>query len=510
MALPEPPRSLERPELFIGLVAATGTDFSYVGSRLADALKVVGYQSETIHVIELLTVFKPWASLTQTPLEDQIRSKMDAGDRFCEWLQDSSALARLALGKIRSLREAVGGEPTRPAANTAFILRSLKRVDEVNFLRRLYGPNFFLIGAFAPRENRVNDLASRIARSHHLASSDQYRKDAEELIYRDFDDQGRPSGQHVGDTFPMADFFVDASEPGRLRDGMNRFVELLFGHPYKTPTRDEYGMFLAEAAALRSAALSRQVGCSIATSEGSVVAVGTNEVPKTGGGHYWEDDPRDARDHQKGGDVSDLIRRAMIAEVIDRLKKAGWLDKTKSETAVEDLVKEALDSPDHPVLKGTQVMRVIEYARQVHAEMSALTDAALRGVSVRNCILYTTTYPCHNCARHIIAAGIKKVVYREPYPKSLSSELHRDAMAHDTETDERVGFCAFMGLAPRRYVQFFEMPLRKDKRGQLIRWDPVTAIPRGVPDSPEYLTAAESLELDEFGAAVNRVPELLN
>ncbi|WP_422109159.1 deaminase [Aeromonas salmonicida] len=45
----------------------------------------------------------------------------------------------------------------------------------------------------------------------------------------------------------------------------------------------------------------------------------------------------------------------------------------------------------------------------MHAEMDAITSLArLDGPSSKNKIIYTTTYPCHNCARHIVAAGIKK------------------------------------------------------------------------------------------------------
>lgn len=56
----------------------------------------------------------------------------------------------------------------------------------------------------------------------------------------------------------------------------------------------------------------------------------------------------------------------------------------------------------------------------MHAEMFAITDAARRGLSVRDATLYCTTFPCHMCARHIIASGIRKVVYIEPYPKSMA------------------------------------------------------------------------------------------
>ena len=69
-------------------------------------------------------------------------------------------------------------------------------------------------------------------------------------------------------------------------------------------------------------------------------------------------------------------------------------------------------------------MDLIEFSRTVHAEMAAIVDAARRGVSVQDCNLYTTTFPCHECAKHIVAAGIRRVVYIEPYPKSQALSLH--------------------------------------------------------------------------------------
>ena len=55
-------------------------------------------------------------------------------------------------------------------------------------------------------------------------------------------------------------------------------------------------MFQAAAAMRRSAELGRQVGAAICTKAGDVVTVGTNEVPKAGGGLYWEGDEPDARE----------------------------------------------------------------------------------------------------------------------------------------------------------------------------------------------------------------------
>ena len=84
-------------------------------------------------------------------------------------------------------------------------------------------------------------------------------------------------------------------------------------------------MFHAQAAAHRSAALSRQLGAAITTKGGSLISVGTNDVPKAGGGLYWEGDEHDKRDHILGIDSSDVVRRGMLAEVLDRLITADWI-----------------------------------------------------------------------------------------------------------------------------------------------------------------------------------------
>jgi deoxycytidylate deaminase len=56
-------------------------------------------------------------------------------------------------------------------------------------------------------------------------------------------------------------------------------------------------------------------------------------------------------------------------------------------------------------------MDALEYGRIIHAEMSAICDAARLGRSIKNAVLFTTTFPCHMCAKHIVAAGITKVVF---------------------------------------------------------------------------------------------------
>tara|TARA_B100000963_G_scaffold217120_1_gene189323 strand:- start:215 stop:706 length:492 start_codon:yes stop_codon:yes gene_type:complete len=51
----------------------------------------------------------------------------------------------------------------------------------------------------------------------------------------------------------------------------------------------------------------------------------------------------------------------------------------------------------------------------IHAEQNAICDAANRGVSMDKALAYITHYPCINCFKLLIAAGIKGVIYLDDY-----------------------------------------------------------------------------------------------
>ena len=51
----------------------------------------------------------------------------------------------------------------------------------------------------------------------------------------------------------------------------------------------------------------------------------------------------------------------------------------------------------------------------LHAEANAISKVAQSGNSSRGATLYVTASPCLECAKLIIQAGIKRVVYRDPY-----------------------------------------------------------------------------------------------
>src|SRR6185312_9850533 len=268
------------------------------------------------------------------------------------------------------------------------------------------------------------------------------------------------------------DVFIDATSRVRCENELRRFVHLLFGSNEITPTHDEYGMYLAKSAALRSSDLSRQVGVAIFRPSGEVLTLGCNEVPKAGGGTYWSGDAGDARDFVHGSDPNETRKTQVLVDLIDRLHKAGHLSEDLMQIAdPNEISRLLLGKSGHDSVADSKLMDLLEFGRIVHAEMSALSDAARKGIAVEGGILYSTAFPCHLCAKLIVAAGISKVVYLEPYPKSYASDLHGDAIIVDSgAADAKVAFDAFLGVSPFRYRDLFEKRRRKNAAGTAERW----------------------------------------
>jgi deoxycytidylate deaminase len=221
-------------------------------------------------------------------------------------------------------------------------------------------------------------------------------------------------------------------------------------------------MYMAKGASLRSLDLSRQVGAAIFSKRHEVITLGCNEVPKGGGGTYWaQNGSEDARDFKWGSDPNDEKKRSLILDLFERLSSKGFMEKE-----CVDKIDEMLQ---HPAVKDSQLMDIIEFGRILHAEMSALMDAARLGRSVQGATLFCTTFPCHICAKHIVGSGIDTVYFLEPYPKSAAFALHPDSI--EVEGSSRVHyanyqkakFTHFYGISPRRYRDFFEKSLRKNK-----------------------------------------------
>ena len=68
-----------------------------------------------------------------------------------------------------------------------------------------------------------------------------------------------------------------------------------------------------------------------------------------------------------------------------------------------------------------------ELCRALHSEQNAIIQAALTGISLNDSVLYCTHQPCIACAKMLINAGIKKIVYKGAYPDKLALSILKDA-----------------------------------------------------------------------------------
>lgn len=308
-------RQPERHPLVIGLVAAVGTSLDTVVHAMRNSFMRFSYQLEVVHLSKLLDddlPYKPWGTLPERDESSYYERRMDAGDQLRREVGNDAALAALAVGRVSSLRE-------EAALSTVYILRSLKHPDEEALLRQVYGDAFSLVGVYSPSEERRESLADG------LSLFENPRGKAEELIARDESDSDQPSGQHVRDVYSRADAYLPLLRGFDPIPEVDRFVDSLFGAPFLTPRFEEEAMRLAYDASLRSAAVGRQVGAALIPTIGTPVVVGTNEVPKPGGGQYWTSDSPDYRDFQTGIDPNPVYTRRVIQEVLERLARRGWL-----------------------------------------------------------------------------------------------------------------------------------------------------------------------------------------
>jgi cytidine deaminase len=259
---------------------------------------------------------------------------------------------------------------------------------------------------------------------------------------------------------------------------IRRFVNLIFGDNSITPDHHEYGMYLAKSAALRSGDLSRQVGAAIFRATGEIISLGCNEVPKYPGGTYWCSDSLDGRDFALGGDQNEKIKKEILYELIEILCNRDGLAEELTKLGTPKEIMKKLLSDEKDGVKDSKLMDILEFGRIIHAEMSAISDAARLGVATQGGTLYCTTFPCHICAKHIVAAGLDKVFFLEPYPKSYAKELHSDSIEIEgSDTVSKVKFIPFMGISPFRYRDFFEKGKRKDSEGAIVRWKGGVGIP---------------------------------
>ncbi len=513
------PRESGLPELFFGITRPLGADnklqtLKHLERKLTEH-KYYPYRIEIADLIEtcLQQSDGGGASPHWEHVSHRTTALMSMGDALRSAIHPSVA-AMMAIAEISRVRpEVQKTAAAREFRGVAYIIRHLVNPTEVSRLRSVYKQRFFAVAILESEESRHRANAERAGTATDPQHAAARMAEAEQI------DAGRnifnPSTTiNVIKTIEKADLFVTT---GRSRT-VDRFIAQLFNYAYGTPLPSEIGMAYAFLAAKQSVCMGRSVGAVILNRHGQVVSTGWNEVAKPGGGVCRE--PRvstlqDFRDFVIGNDVSDEFRMRVIEEFFHVLATHTRPDSSLFPEINSELRDKLFDALAHaqPDLADierkhlrflydsdefahTRLLNLIEFGRTVHAEMAAITDAARRGVSTHHAHMVVTTFPCHECARNIVAAGIDTVTYLQPYEKSMAKDLYSGLIDFRSEPIDPsrwgiadsidgspVVFAPYEGISPNRFDELFSSNLRKvdlreaarknmSPEGQRIDWPP--------------------------------------
>lgn len=315
----------------------------------------------------------------------------------------------------------------------SLVFDGIRNIAEIEHLRREF-PNFFLITVWCPQKVRWE----RVKDDEYSGNAAQFEEDDK----RDSDEE-LDYGQQVQICVDKADIVIrneqrkesDAAARRYLANVVKEYVDLLAGSgESRPPTINEMTMAIAYTSSLRSLCLKRTVGAAIATHQGVVVSTGFNENPMSMKPCVYE----------YTYCFKDLKLRDHILSIIKRLPLCpgckshltgpeSLRENTKCNKCGYNLTRSY--APDKGMTRCTAV----------HAEMAAILNAS--GRDLTNKILYTTTFPCSQCARQIAYVGIKRVVYVEPYPDPDSEAFLRESCHISVEM--------FEGVKARAYERIF-------------------------------------------------------
>ncbi len=354
-------------ELVFAVVGHVGSGTSEIADAL-DALlseTQLGGRTFETQIIKARDIIVEWAAehgqtlaeQTEPPrladvialqnLGDQMR-----GEKTLEGQPDLAAVARGMVGKIRQARarrtktKVEDGKAVLPDGYPrAYILDSIRHPEEVHLLRQIYGDAFVLIGVVCEEERRCARVQTKYR--------DAGRQAALDFIGRDAGDKQKHR-QHVTDAFHLSDFFVDNTPERKvnnlpnaawdINEHLSRLVKILTLAELCRPRSGETAMYHAQWAAMQSACLSRQVGAALIDDNGTVIATGSNEVPKAGGGVYGEGFDKEVHDGRCAYREQDKIKfcrntreqNEIISELISAISELSTAaPERKGQLAVE-------------------------------------------------------------------------------------------------------------------------------------------------------------------------------
>lgn len=268
---------------------------------------------------------------------------------------------------------------------------------------------FYLFAIDAKIKNRWERLKSNYCGDYLSFVSDDER------------DSGKDQpdcGQQVSNCILKADFLINNDDPFFLNEQkeLDKNIEM-FGQKIKScldliinpggrpPTIDELSMSYSICLSLKSPCLQRKVGALIINevfnnngllSDFEIISQGFNNPPKEIENCY----------------TKRACQRHLALKEYEN--DTNFCRNCGNKLEIKENGEKFCINHDRKYLKLPS--KILDLCRALHAEENAILTAGKYGLPLNNTVLYTTTYPCLDCAKKIIRSNIKKVIYLEPYP----------------------------------------------------------------------------------------------
>lgn len=356
--------------------------------------------------------------------------------------------------------------------NDFFVIDTFRNPEEVYFFRKRYG-SFFLCSIYAKKALRLERLQKHYFEA--LDNRDQGKGNSPKDLHK----------QNVPGCVLISDYAINnESSRNDLNYQLIRLLVLINKPGWITPTTEEVFMHMAYSLSLRSRCLSRQVGAVITNEDGFVIGAGWNDV---GSGQLgcslkcvedytkysspdsllsvWEkpfECFKDAHLLDKYHDedyfcFKDVQSDYLIYKKIDENIKFEEIINGVEDGKVKDVLLDGFETLKRSLKDKINVKR-LEYARALHAEENAILQVATYGgMGIKGGTIYTTTFPCELCAKKIYQSGIKRIVYTEPYPESISESIFLKDGVRNISIEQ------FEGVKSNSYYRLFKSRLdRKD------------------------------------------------
>ena len=209
----------------------------------------------------------------------------------------------------------------------------------------------------------------------------------------------------------------------QLSKKLLEYLDLVSGETPRYAKPPEILMNLAYSAAHGSKCLKRQVGAVLVAAPpnvmGEVVGQGFNENPI--GTHACVEEPRygaKPKANTPGACYRDIVRQqgfVKLAALKRHCPECGEIIRGP----ITPLPPWRCKSCGVDLEEFFWPERAMTLCTAVHAEVAAVLAAGSRA---RGTTLYTTTFPCFQCSEKIAQAGVKHIVFTEPYPDIRAAE----------------------------------------------------------------------------------------